>query len=69
MKVKDLKLGQEVLINGFKYEYKGVNKVRMSGYWAQKIVFKGIDVKGDKHFDLPVGNKELKQTETAFELK
>ena len=69
MKVKDLRIGQEIVINTFKYTYKGVNKVRMSGYWAQKIVFKGIDVMEDKLFDLKVMNKELKETNGVIELK
>ncbi|MDN5470364.1 MAG: hypothetical protein L0G02_08100 [Lactococcus lactis] len=69
MKVKDLKINQEVTINGFKYSYKGVNKVRMSGYTAQKVVFKCLENETSKHFDLPVGNKELKEIEGRIELK
>lgn len=69
MKVKELQLEQEVVINAFKYAYKGVNKVRMSGYWAQKIVFKGLDTPGEKHFDLSVGNKELKEVNGKWEMK
>lgn len=60
MKVKELKLDQEVLINAFKYRFKGVNKIKMSGYSVQKIVFKSQDIGPDKHFDLPVGNMEIK---------
>lgn len=69
MKVKDLKIGQEVVINSFKYSYQGVNKVRMSGYWAQKIVFKVIEGKEDKHFNITVGSKELKEVNGIIELK
>lgn len=69
MKIKDLKLNDEVIINGFKYAYRGVNKIRKSGYWIQQIVFKGIDVKGEKHFDLNLGNKELKESNGKLELK
>lgn len=59
MKIKELKLKQEVFINGFKYEYKGVNKIRMPGHWEQKILFKSTGKHPDKHFDLTVGNKEI----------
>lgn len=69
MKVKDLKLNDEVIINSFKYAYKGVNKIRKSGYWIQQIVFNGVDVEGEKHFDLNVGNKELKEVNGKWELK
>ena len=60
MKIKELKINDEVVINGYKYAYKGVNKVKKSGYSIQQIVFKGIDVCNEKHFDLTVGSKELK---------
>lgn len=60
MKIKELKLKQKVLINGFGYEYHGVNKVRMPGRWEQKILFKSSEKHPDKHFDLPVGNLEIK---------
>ena len=67
MKVTEIKLGQQLTMNGFKYTYKGVNKVRMSGYWAQKIVFKGSENVPDKHFDLPVGNKDIKDLKIELE--
>lgn len=69
MKIKELKIGQEVIINSFKYSYKGVNKVRKSGYSIQQIVFKGIDSEIEKHFDLAVGNKELKEVNGKLEMK
>ena len=69
MKIRDLKIDQEVIINGFKYAYKGVNKIRMSGYWVEKIVFKAIDAKEDKLFDFKVFNKELKVVNGNIELK
>ncbi|MDR3026021.1 hypothetical protein [Chryseobacterium sp.] len=69
MKVRDLKIDKEVLINGFKYAYKGVNKIRMSGYWVEKIVFKAIDTQEDKHFDFKVFNKDLKVDNEKIELK
>ncbi|PIF44328.1 hypothetical protein CLU96_1271 [Chryseobacterium sp. 52] len=60
MKVKELNLKQEVIINGFNYEFKGVNKIRMPGHWEQKILFKSLGKHPDKHFDLHVGNAEVK---------
>lgn len=60
MKVTDLKLDQKVIINGFQYLYKGINKVRMSGFTVQKIVFKSLDKHPDKHFDITLGNKDIK---------
>jgi len=60
MKVTDLKLEQKVIINGFQYLYKGINKVRMSGYSVQKIVFESLDKHPDKHFDITLGNKDIK---------
>lgn len=61
------KLNEEVIMNGFKYIYKGVNKIRMSGYWVQKIVFKGLENVPDKHFDLPVGNMAIKDLKIEIE--
>lgn len=69
MKVKELKLDQEVIINGYTYSYKGVNKVKMNGYKVQKILFKGKDINSDKHFDLNVGNKDVKEVNGVIELK
>lgn len=69
MKVNELKIDQQIIINGFKYAYKGQNKVRMKGFWGQKLVFKGIDVEGEKIFDLSVGTKELKEVGKSYELK
>lgn len=67
MKVKEIKLNEEVTMNGFKYIYKGVNRIRMSGYWVQKVVFKGLENVPDKHFDLPVGNKDIKDLKIELE--
>ncbi|TQM18298.1 hypothetical protein [Chryseobacterium aquifrigidense] len=69
MKVNELKIDQQIIINGFTYSYKGQNKVRMKGFWAQKIVFKGVDVVGEKLFDLSVGTRELKESGKSYELK
>jgi hypothetical protein len=60
MKITELKIGQGVIINGFKYTYKGINKIRMNGGWAQKILFKSSDKHPDKHFDITLGNKDIK---------
>lgn len=68
MKVSDLKLNQEVEINGHAYQYKGVQKLRVPLYGkVQKIVFEGK--KGQKLFDLTVGSKELKVNGEHIELK
>lgn len=40
MKVSDLKIDEEIEINGHKYKYQGVKKIRMAGIGTvQKIVF------------------------------
>lgn len=63
MKVSELEINQEIEINGHKYKYQGVKKIRMTGIGTvQKIVFEanlgnGFDY---KYFDLKVGNKDLK---------
>lgn len=59
MKVSELKLGQQIIINGHKYSYQGVQKIRKSGYTIQQIVFKGVDINFDKYFDITLGSKEL----------
>ena len=63
MKVKDLVLGQKVIINSFEYVYKGVMKVRLKGIGAvQKIVFQSQKPEiEDKLFDLNVLNSEIKK--------
>ena len=63
MKVKDLVLGQKVIINSFEYVYKGVMKVRLKGIGAvQKVVFKSQKPEiEDKLFDLNVLNSEIKK--------
>ena len=63
MKVKDLVLGQKVIINSFEYVYKGVMKVRLKGIGAvQKVVFKSQEPEiEDKNFDLNVLNSEIKK--------
>ena len=69
MKIKELKLGQEVFINGYKYAYMGVNKVRFSGYFKQMIVFENRELGFKKNFDLKVGNSELKEIDGELYLK
>ena len=63
MKVKDLELGQKVIINSFDYVYKGVIKVRLKNIGAvQKVVFKSQKPEiEDKLFDLKVLNSEIKK--------
>ena len=61
MKIIELKIDQEVIINSFRYQYKGVQKIRKAGFGKiEQIVFKGIDIDDEKHFNLSVMNKELK---------
>jgi len=72
MKIKDLEIGKEVVINALAYQYRGVKKVKILTEGAQqKIVFERNN--GDhydyKYFDLPVGNKELKETNGVLEMK
>lgn len=72
MKVKDLKVDQEVTINAYVYKYKGIQKVHFTGVGkVQKIVFEAnLGNRFDyKYFDLPVGNKDLKEVGDKLELK
>lgn len=72
MKVKDLAIDQEVIINSFPYKYKGEQKVKTPTSGAeQKLVFER-DTGNNydyKYFDLKVGNKELKEANRKLELK
>lgn len=72
MKVKELDIDQEVIINVGTYKYKGIQKVNFTGIGkVQKIVFeRNLGNRYDyKYFDLPVGNKELKEVDGKLELK
>lgn len=61
MKIKDLKLQQEIEMNGRIWEYQGVNKVRMPGIGkVEKVVFYNPEL-GEKVFDLKVLNADLKE--------
>lgn len=61
MKIKDLKLQDQVEINGRIHEYMGVNKIRIKGLGlVEKIIFTNAEI-GDKHFDLRVLNADLKE--------
>lgn len=60
-KIKDLKLKDQVEINGRIHEYMGVNKIRIKGLGlVENIVFANSEI-GDKHFDLRVLNADLKE--------
>lgn len=60
-KIKDLKLQDQVEINGRIHEYMGVNKIRIKGLGlVEKIIFANSEI-GDKHFDLRVLNADLKE--------
>lgn len=71
MKVKDLEIDQEVIINVVEYKYKGIQKVKFSTGTEQKHVFEAnLRKRYDyKYFDIPVGNKELKEAGDKLELK
>lgn len=71
MKVKDLEIDQEVIINVTSYKYKGIKKVKFSTGPEQKHVFESdLGKRYDyKYFDLPVGNKDLKEVGDKLELK
>ena len=72
MKVSELKLNQEITINGHQYKYKGIQKIRRPNFGkVQQIVFEG-KIKGVfdyKYFDLIVGNKDLKVDGDKIEMK
>lgn len=64
MKIIEIKIGTEVLINGHLYAYKGIQKIRMVNIGkVQKIVFERREKEryDYKYFDLPVGNTILKE--------
>lgn len=71
MKVKELEIGQEVIINVTSYKYKGIQKVKFSSGIEQKIVFEANlgNMYDYKYFNLPVGNKDLKEVNGKLELK
>lgn len=72
MKVKELDIDQEVIINVTPYKYKGIQKVHFTGVGkVQKIVFEAnLGNRFDyKYFDITVGNKELKEVDGKLELK
>ncbi|MCT3917507.1 hypothetical protein HZQ04_15710 [Elizabethkingia anophelis] len=73
MKIKDLKLGQEIIIDGGSYAYRGVQKLKQIGYGkVQKIVFEGTNsdgIKDYKYYNLHEGNKDLEVNENVIELK
>lgn len=61
MKISELKINQEVIINSFRYQYKGIQKIRKPGFGKMdQIVFKGIDNEEEKHFNVNLIGKELK---------
>lgn len=63
MKVDELEIDENVLINGNVYAFKGIQKIRLEGMGkVQKIVFEAnMGNRFDyKYFDISVGNKDLK---------
>lgn len=73
MKIKDLKLGQEIIIDGGSYAYRGVQKLKQICYGkVQKIVFEGTNsdgIKDYKYYNLHEGNKDLVVTSNKIEIK
>lgn len=72
MKVKEIPIDKEVMINGFSYTYKGIKRIRsLTVGVEQKIVFeRNNGTNYDyKYFDLTVGNKELKEVNGTLEMK
>lgn len=61
MRIKDIKLDSKVEISAWIYEYKGINKIKISGLGAvEKVVFANKEI-GNKNFDLKVLNAEVKE--------
>lgn len=61
MKIKDLKLNDQVEINGRIHEYRGIQKIRIKGLGlVEKVIFANSEI-GDKHFDKRVLNADLKE--------
>lgn len=59
MKVRDLKIGQLVEINGQEYVYKGVQNVREKGFGKrEKVVFFSSELP-DREYELAALNKTL----------
>lgn len=70
MKISELKINQEITINSFRYQYKGVQKIRKAGFGKiEQIVFKGIDVPDEKYFSLSLLSRELKLENGNIALK
>lgn len=73
MKVKDLAIDQEVIINSFPYKYKGIQKIKTLIHGAiLRIVFEREVQNKIVHtlnLDLTVGNKELKEVNGKLEFK
>lgn len=72
MKVKELDIDQEVVINTALYKNKGIQKVKFTGVGAVlKYVFeRNLGNRYDyKYFDITVGNKDLKEVNGKLELK
>lgn len=63
MKISELKINQEVEINGHTYKHKGIQKIRKQNFGlVQQRVFEA-EIKGvldSKYFDITF-NKELKE--------
>lgn len=66
MKISELKIDQEVIINTKKYLYKGVNKIRIKGFGVvEKVVFKEKESDDERYFELSVLSKVLKVSKSG----
>ncbi|MDV4025583.1 hypothetical protein CMT52_14705 [Elizabethkingia anophelis] len=66
MKVTDLKINQEIIINGQKFLYKGVQKRRIKGTGTvEKVVFQLPESDEEKLFDLSVMGRKIKESSTG----
>ncbi|WP_183147981.1 hypothetical protein [Chryseobacterium nematophagum] len=70
MKILELKIDQEVIINTKKYLYKGIQKERIKGIGAaEKVVFEDAETQEEKLFELSVLSKKLKEKDGIIEFK
>lgn len=66
MKLSELKINQEIIINGQKFLYKGVQKRRIKGTGTvEKVVFQLPESDEEKLFDLSVMGRKIKETSTG----
>lgn len=59
MRISELKPGQIVTIGGFRYEYKGIQKIKTNLGKVQKIVFQGMGEFNRRLYPLTDGSATL----------